>query len=173
MLIALAALAGAGLLMQRSTVAAPDCPASWPAQDHQGFYTDAAGAGWFIIRSSDSNGYATVRAYAASDRYASGYVPNSPDRMCYLLVRRAGDAADLAEPRQLDFPSEPDADPAPEPTAEPRPPTLVELLARLSPAERQAALLCMLPLAGNRTLEELNRDPDFLAQVIALGCLTP
>lgn len=159
-------LSGLGLFSQRAALATPECPVSWPRQDHEGFFTDDAGKEWFIIRSTDSNGYATIRAYPADASYASGYAPNSPDELCYLLVRPANAAADVAIPNQIEFPRE-----KPQPT--PSPPTLRELLDRLSPSEQQSALLCLLPLAGNRTLEELNDDPEFLRQAIAHGCLTP
>ncbi len=167
------ALVGVGLLTERAAMAEPPCPSSWPERDYEGIYTDDAGQEWFIVRSADSNGYHTVRAYPASSSYQTGYAINSPDAPCYLRVRRAGEATDLAEPQRLDFPKE--REPASERPAQTpsRPLTLVELLNRLSPSDRQAALLCMLPLAGNRTLAELNNDPEFLRQVIALGCLTP
>ena len=169
--IALALLAGAVLLTGRAVTAAPDCPTSWPEQDHQGFFTDDAGKEWFIIRSADSNGYHTVRAYPASGRYPNRYVINSPDQVCYLLVRRAGESADDAEPAQLEFRKE--QEPTPAPTRPLTPLTLLDLLNRLSPADRQAAILCLLQIAGNRTLEELNNDPEFLQMAIARGCLSP
>ena len=34
------------------------------------------------------------------------YVANSPDEVCYLVVRRPGDAEDAAEPTQVIFPRE-------------------------------------------------------------------
>ena len=166
-----AALAGVGPLTERAVAAAPACPSSWPQQDYEGMFTDDADEVWFIIRSTDSNGYATVRAYPASNNYQGGYVVNSPDGTCYLRVRQAGGTDDLADPKQLDFPKE--QEPEPERPAQASSPTLLELLNRLPPSERQAALICMLPLAGNRTLEELNNDPDFLELAIANGCLTP
>ena len=173
-IITLALLAGAVLLTGRAATAAPDCPTSWPEQDHQGFFTDDAGDEWFIIRSADSNGYATVRAYEVSDRYSDRYVLNSPDQVCYLLVRRAGESADAAKPAQLEFRKEQEPTPAPtRPLTPLTPPTLLDLLNRLSPEDRQAAILCLLQIAGNRTLEELNADPDFLQMAIARGCLTP
>ena len=162
-------LSGAVLLTGRAATAAPDCPTSWPERDYEGIYTDDADAEWFIIRSADSNGYHTVRAYPASSRYPTGYAINSPDETCYLRVRRAGAANDLAEPQRLDFPKEPE----PEPERPARPLTLMELLNRLPLSDRLAAVICMLHLAGNRTLVELNNDPAFLQQVIAHGCLTP
>ena len=81
----------------------PDCPSSWPAEPAEQFFSDSEGAEWFVIRSADSNGYETVRAYRADDGYQTGYVPGSPDEVCYLLVRRPGSAEDLAEARQLVF----------------------------------------------------------------------
>ena len=81
----------------------PDCPSSWPAEPVEQFFTDSDGAEWFVIRSADSNGYETVRAYRADDRYQVGYAPGSPDEVCYLLVRRRGHAEDLAEAQQLVF----------------------------------------------------------------------
>ena len=92
-----------------AAAAGPPCPASWPQQagdgiSYQDFFTDSAGARWFVIRSSDSNGYTTIRAYPATD--GDQYVANSPDEVCYLVVRRPGDAEDAAEPTQVVFPRE-------------------------------------------------------------------
>ena len=84
----------------------PDCPSSWPDEPTEQFFTDSAGGEWFVIRSVDSNGYGTVRAYRADDRYQSGYEPGSPDEVCYLLVRRPGSAEDLAEAKQQTFRAE-------------------------------------------------------------------
>ena len=81
----------------------PDCPSSWPEQPVEKFFTDSEGAEWFIIRSADSNGYETVRAYRADDGYKMGYVPGSPDEVCYLLVRRPGSAEDVPDARQVTF----------------------------------------------------------------------
>ena len=81
----------------------PDCPSSWPAEPVEQFFTDSEGAEWFVIRSADSNGYETVRAYRADDGYKMGYVPGSPDEVCYLLVRRPGSTKDLDEAQQLVF----------------------------------------------------------------------
>ena len=175
-MLALCLLGGLSFPAGEAFARGPACPSSWPEQAHEGFFTDAEGKEWFIIRSADSNGYVTVRAYAASDSYASGYVPNSPDQVCYLLARLAGETDDLTEPRQLEFSSEQE-DPTDEhedPTEARTPePTLLSLLSRLSPADRQSAVLCLAQLAGNRTLAELNNDPEFLRQAIAHGCLTP
>ena len=167
------ALVGVGLLTERAAMAEPPCPSSWPERDYEGIYTDDADAEWFIVRSADSNGYHTVRAYPASSSYQTGYAINSPDETCYLRVRRAGEATDLTGPQRLDFPKEREPEPERRSPSPSRPLTLVELLNRLSPSDRQAALLYMLPIAGNRTLAELNNDPEFLQQVVALGCLTP
>ena len=89
----------------------PACPTSWPEADHEDFFTDSDGRSWFIIRSADSNGYETVRAYPASEQYDVGYVPNSPDETCHLLVRRPGNDADLAQPKQMVFPREREEEP--------------------------------------------------------------
>ncbi len=85
---------------------APGCPSSRPADQGEQFFTDSDGTEWFVIRSADSNGYETVRAYPADDGYRSGYVPGSPDEVCNLLVRRPGSAADLDEPPQVIFRAE-------------------------------------------------------------------
>lgn len=85
---------------------AAGCPSSWPNAEGEQFFTDSSGAEWFVIRSADSNGYETVRAYPADDRYAAGFVPGSPDEICNLLVRRPESAADLTEPRQVTFRAE-------------------------------------------------------------------
>ena len=167
-LIVLALLAGVVLLTTRPAAATPDCPVSWPDGDHQGFYTDADGAEWFIIRSTDSNGYTTVRAYKADDRYAAGYAPGEPDQVCYLLVRRPGAVADLTQPNQVRFARETDSR-----SGQSVLPTLLEILNGLPPGERQAAIICLLPLAGSRTIEELSRDPNIVQQAIELGCLSP
>ena len=96
------------------------CPSDWPDQsyvgpllksDHgtigyQGFHTDGEGEEWYIIRSSDSNGYTTVRAYEADDSYSAGYRVGSPDEVCYLMVRRSEAEADAAEPSQVVFQKE-------------------------------------------------------------------
>ncbi len=108
----------------------PECPSSWPSEPAEQFFTDSDGAGWFIIRSADSNGYETVRAYRADDGYQAGYVPGSPDEVCYLLVRRRGQTEDLAEARQLVFRVEQE----PEETARPVSKTLFrEFYDRLIP----------------------------------------
>ena len=81
----------------------PDCPSSWPAEPAEQLFTDSEGAGWFVIRSADSNGYETVRAYRADDGYQAGYAPGSPDEICYLLVRRPGSAEDVPDAQQVTF----------------------------------------------------------------------
>ena len=100
-----------------AAAADPPCPGSWPGQGYEGpladadrgrvayqdYFTDSDGARWFVIRSSDSNGYTTVRAYPAGD---DGYVTDAPDEVCYLIVRRPGDAEDAGEPTQVVFPRE-------------------------------------------------------------------
>lgn len=91
---------------ERAHARGPDCPSGWPAEPGERFFSDLEGAEWFTIRSVDSNGYETVRAYRADDRYTMGYVPGSPDETCYLLVRQRGSAEDLPEPRQLRFRAE-------------------------------------------------------------------
>lgn len=102
----------------------PACPSSWPDQGYDGplqerdrgrityedYFTDSDDARWFVIRSSDSNGYTTVRAYPTA---ADGYITNSPDAVCYLVVRRPGDAEDAAEPQQVVFREEKE-EPAPQ-----------------------------------------------------------
>ena len=100
-----------------AAAADPACPSSWPQQGYDGplveadhgriayqdYFTDSDNDRWFIIRSSDSNGYTTIRAYTATD---DGYVANSPDEVCYLVVRKPGAAEDTAEPTQIIFPEE-------------------------------------------------------------------
>lgn len=108
-------LATVGLFVNRAADAgSPGCPSDWPAQqasgqggiDYNDFYTDGDGDRWFVIRSADSNGYATIRAYVADDGYASGYRAGSPDETCFLIVRRSGDSADVAEATQVTFRAE-------------------------------------------------------------------
>ena len=164
-------LGGWTFLVGEAAARDPDCPASWPQAEHSGLHTDSEGKGWFTIRSVDSNGYHMVRAYPASDRYVAGYVVGSPDEVCYLSVRAPGASADAEEPRQLIFPKEREVEVQEE--RAPAPLTLRQLLSRLSPGDRQAAILCLLPIAGGRTLDELDNDPEFLQQAIAAGCLSP
>lgn len=57
----------------------------------------------YRLRSSDSNSYTTVRAYQ-STAAGDGYIANSPDDVCYLVVRRPGDTEDATEPKQIIFP---------------------------------------------------------------------
>ena len=104
-IVAVCALAVSALLVQQRVASADGhgCPSSLPSQSAEGLHTDDRGKGWFLIRSSDSNGYTHVRAYAADDSYGPGYVPASPDETCYLIVRRPGDTADAAVPTQVTF----------------------------------------------------------------------
>ena len=81
----------------------PNCPSSWPEEPAEQLFTDSDGAGWFVIRSADSNGYETVRAYRADDGYQAGYAPGSPDEICYLLVRHPGSAEDVPDAQQVTF----------------------------------------------------------------------
>jgi ABC-type transport system substrate-binding protein len=60
---------------------------------YQDLFTDSDGEDWFVVRSSDSNGYTTGRAYRTGD-YGDGYVAGSPDEICYMVLRRPGDVAD-------------------------------------------------------------------------------
>ncbi|MCZ0953184.1 MAG: hypothetical protein OXL37_15400 [Chloroflexota bacterium] len=109
----LGALGAIALVMDTAYARGPDCPSSWPQETSEQFFTDSDGAEWFVIRSADSNGYETVRAYRADDGYQTGYVPGSPDEVCYLLVRRPRDAEDLAEAQQLEFRVEQEEEPVP------------------------------------------------------------
>ena len=104
-IVAVFALAVSALLAQGRVTYADghECPSGLPSQSAEGLHTDDQGKGWFLIRSSDSNGYTHVRAYAADDSYGPGYVPGSPDETCYLIVRRPGDTADAAQPTQVTF----------------------------------------------------------------------
>ena len=109
-------LAAVGLFVNHTADAdGHGCPSDWPAQqgaaspfglssiDYSDFHTDGDGDRWFVIRSTDSNGYTTIRAYVADDGYDSGYRAGSPDETCYLIVRRPGSAEDTAEPTQIVF----------------------------------------------------------------------
>ena len=109
-IVLVCALAVPAVLMQQRVASADghQCPSSLPSQSSEGLHTDDRGKGWFLIRSSDSNGYTHVRAYAADDSYGPGYVPASPDETCYLIVRRPGDAADAAQSTQVTFRQERD-----------------------------------------------------------------
>ena len=102
------ALVAIALLASTAYARDPDCPSSWPEEPAEQFFTDSAGAEWSVIRSADSNGYETVRAYRADDGYRMRYEPGSPDEVCYLLVRRAGSSEDLPEAQQVTFRVEPE-----------------------------------------------------------------
>ena len=131
-MILICVLVGASLLLQRAN-AKPACPSSWPAPGYDGplqendyrrigyedFYVDNDGDRWFVIRSADSNGYTTVRAYQAHAE-EDGYIAGAPDEACYLLVRRPGDAVDATEPRQITFPKDQEKSPTPSATARPK-----------------------------------------------------
>ena len=120
----------------------PECPADWPGQSYAGvllvedhgriqyqdYHTDGDGRRWFIIRSADSNGYTTIRAYPTSDG-GEGYQTDSPDRVCYLIVREPGAEADAAEPRQVEFPPEQEPEPTPTPYPIQSQPVSVDLAA--------------------------------------------
>ena len=110
---------GAILIVPARTEAAdPPCPSTWPQPqdstdsgaglghlEFEDFFNDSNDEDWFVIRSTDSNGYATIRAYPAAE--ADGkYVTGSPDEVCYIIVRRPGDIEDAAEPTQVVFPKE-------------------------------------------------------------------
>ena len=67
-----------------TVTAVPSCPSSWPSPilddgigaygpSYDGFFTDSEGQQWFIVLSTDSNGYTIGRAYRADDRYEAGY----------------------------------------------------------------------------------------------------
>ena len=98
----------------------PECPPDWPNQQYAGplrekdhgriqyqdYHTDSDGERWFVIRASDSNGYTTIRAYPASDDADGGYYADSPDQVCYLIVRKPGAETDAAVPDQVVFPRE-------------------------------------------------------------------
>ncbi len=115
-IVLVCALAAVGLIVNHTAKAGGHgCPSDWPAQqgaasphglgsvDYNGFHTDGDGERWFVIRSTDSNGYASIRAYAADDDYDSGYRSGSSDETCYLIVRRPSDTEDAAKPTQIVF----------------------------------------------------------------------
>lgn len=107
MIAVVCVLVASGVLSQQAARAdGHGCPSSWPDQAYEGFHTDEQGKGWYVIRKSDSNGYTTVRAYAADDGYASGYRSGSTDEICFLAVRSAGDSEDAVEPKQIAFTKE-------------------------------------------------------------------
>ena len=98
----------------------PACPSSWPGATgtdtrssigYSDYYTDSDGQNWFIIRSTDSNGYTIIRAYPANGD-SSAYTTDSADQVCYLMVRRPGDSEDVAaaaaRSQQIIFPSDND-----------------------------------------------------------------
>ena len=118
---AVASLMVTGAIWAHQAVAqaAPECPPDWPNQQYAGplreedhgriqyedYHTDTNGQRWYTIRSADSNGYTTIRAYPASDDGQS-YQTDSPDQVCYLIVRKPGATEDAVEPEQVVFPRE-------------------------------------------------------------------
>ena len=130
LLVVALVIGGEGTPHWAEAAATPSCPSSWPARpqigtvsahglgsiEYSDYYTDADGQRWFVIRSADSNGYVTVRAYPAVGD--DGYLAASADETCYLLVRRAGDAEDAAAPTQLSFAAESEEPPPPKLTEE-------------------------------------------------------
>ena len=102
-IVFLCALGGFTIYADTARARTPDCPSSWPGEPTEQFFTDSEEAEWFVIRSADSNGYETVRAYRADDRYQAGYAPGSPDEVCYLLVRRPGSTEDVTDAAQVTF----------------------------------------------------------------------
>ena len=118
-IVLVCALAAVGLFVNHTADAdGHGCPSDWPAPqgavassgqasiDYNDFHTDGDGERWFVIRSTDSNGYTSIRAYVADDGYAAGYRVGSPDETCYLIVRRSGDAEDAAKPTHIVFQKE-------------------------------------------------------------------
>ena len=144
-IVAVCALAISAVLMQQHVASADGhgCPSSLPSQSGEGLHTDDQGKGWYIIRSSDSNGYSHVRAYVADDSYGPGYIAASPDELCFFIVRRPGDTVDVAEPVQVTFRK--DREPAPQNLA-----FVEELFASLSSSE----ISCIQSIIGaNPTLQ--------------------
>lgn len=111
------ALGAIALYVDRVSAGTPQCPSSWPEAPGERFFSDADGAEWFVIRSADSNGYETVRAYPADDRYAGGFAPGSPDEACFLVVRRPGSDIDLQQAEQVTFRTERERQQTSEPVA--------------------------------------------------------
>ena len=107
-IVAVCALSVSAVLIQQRVASADGhgCPSSWPSQSYEGLHTDDSGQGWFLIRSTDSNGFTTIRAYAADDNHSAGYAPGSPDEICVMLVRRHGDSEDVDQPQRLVFSQE-------------------------------------------------------------------
>lgn len=116
-IIAIAALGAIVLHADRASAGTPGCPSSWPDAAGEQFFSDADGAEWFVIRSADDNGYETVRAYPADERYAGGYAPGSPDEACFLVVRRPGSDTDLEAAEQVTFRAEREEKQASEPVS--------------------------------------------------------
>lgn len=167
----------------------PQCPSSWPAEtqtgpvskeqygriSHQGFHTDSNGDRWFVVRSTDSNGNTTGRAYPASDRYSLGYVPGSADETCIAKLRSAGDHTDRVEIQQVIHSAEREyraiRTPGPTVPDPSTPPTIQSILDGMSLQDQQAAILCLLDLAGNEDPETFLNDPDNVQPAIDAGCL--
>ena len=152
---------------------APECPPDWPNQQYAGplrekdhgriqyqdYHTDFDGERWFVIRASDSNGYTTIRAYPASDDADGGYQADSPDQVCYLIVRKPGAAEDATEPDQVEFPREQEEQtsgsgsvstpaPTPEQSTTPQPPATPGPTPSATPASNAAPTLDLLEFDG-------------------------
>lgn len=185
--VALAAIAILMLLLlpaMTSAASAPPCPSSWPSEtqtgpvlkeqygriSHQGFHTDSNGDRWFVVRSTDSNGNTTGRAYPASDRYTLGYVIGSADETCIAKQGSAGDHTDRVGIRQVIHSAEREYKASPEPDP-PTPPTIQSILDGMSFQDQQAAILCLLDLVGNEDPETFLNDPDNVQPAIDAGCI--
>ena len=97
------------------------CPSSWPSPapddgvatsgiSYEGSFTDSDDQAWFVILSTDSNGYTVGRAYRADDGYAAGY---APDKSGMAILYRRGEA--VQEPTCWEY--------EPPKTVKPPPPT--------------------------------------------------
>ena len=156
---------------------APSCPSDLPEQRrdedlnaYQRLHTDRDGDTWFLIRNTDSNGYTTIRAYRADDRYRQGYAPGSPDEICYLVARAPANLQDDEMPRQVIFPKEKEEQVT---VAVASPVTLREILNRMNPDDRLGAVFCIINFAPTLSLEEILDDPDFVAIAVEHGCVPP
>ncbi len=182
--IALAAITiyAVAMLPDRASAAnPPPCPASWPPEpqqgavptdqygriSHDGFHTDSNGDDWYVILDTDSNGNTHARAYRADTRYQIGYQPGSADEVCHVNLRRPGDEADFEQPQQVVFRRDRDKSVSPPG----RPVTIRQILASMSPADQEAAILCLLQIAGNADPDTFLDDPANVQAGIEAGCL--
>ncbi len=90
--------------------------------------------------------------------------------VCYMKLKGRDDAQDLPVTPQFIFPKEQEASVDVRSRSR-EPVTLRQLLDQMSPADRAAAILCLLGIAGNVDPDEFLDDPANVPPAQAAGCV--